>query len=128
MADVKILVIDDEEELLDLLQISLRLEGYEVIIAQNGKEGLEKFEKENPDLVLCDIIMPEMDGFEVLTKIRQNSKKWVPVIMFSATTDSERIQKSWKQDADFYLPKPVNPSILSRNIKTLLNMAKDRIQ
>lgn len=128
MAKTKILVIDDEQELLDLLKISLGLEGYEVVTALNGEEGLAKFDEQKPDLVICDIIMPKMDGFEVLAKLQRDPKKWVPVIMLSATTDLKKIKQVWDQQADFYLPKPVNPNILSRNIKALLSLAQKRIR
>jgi len=72
VAKEKILVIDDEQELLDLLKMSLELEDYEVVTALDGDEGLIKFKEHSPDLIICDIIMPKKDGYEVLKEIKES--------------------------------------------------------
>lgn len=124
MANAKILIIDDEQELLDLLKMMLETEEYEVITAKDGKEGVEKFKEHKPELIICDIIMPKMDGYEVLREIRKISKKWIPIIMLSAITEFAKISQAYKDDANFYITKPVDPLILSKNIKTLLMISR----
>jgi DNA-binding response OmpR family regulator len=124
MDEAKILVIDDEKSLLDLLRMSLELEGYDVITAENGEEGVKKFKEHQPDLVICDIIMPKMDGYETLARIKTSQKKWTPFIMLSAIREFEKISKAYDGNADFYLIKPVDPVILLKNIKTLLNLSR----
>lgn len=84
MSPQKILLIEDEELIIDLLSKKLFQEGYQVFLARNGREGLEKISLIKPDLILLDIVMPEMDGFEVLEKISQNTEmKDIPVIIIS---------------------------------------------
>ena len=127
MAQHKILAIDDEQELLDLLKMSLELEGYEVITAFNGEEGIAKWKEHNPDLIICDIIMPKVDGYAVLDEVKKKGNRWVPFIMLSAISDFDKMKKAHEGDIDFYLTKPVPTEILIKNIKTLLNLAKHRI-
>jgi len=124
----KILIIDDEQKLLDLLRLSLEMENYKVITARDGEEGLAKIKEHDPDLIICDIIMPKVDGYEVLRQVKQGDKKWVPFIMLSAVTDFKKIEQAYEGDIDFYLTKPVEPVILLKNIKTLLSLAKNRIK
>lgn len=77
----KILAVDDEKHIVRLVQVNLERQGYEVVTASDGKEALEKVEEENPDLVVLDVMMPYMDGFEVLQNLRRNpSTREIPVI------------------------------------------------
>lgn len=122
----KILIIDDEQELLDILRMSLSLEGFDIITASNGEEGIAKFEQEAPDLIICDIVMPKKDGYEVLSEIKEKEKRWIPFIMLSAVGDFKKIKRAYEGDIDFYLTKPIEPTILIKNIKTLLNLAKNQ--
>jgi CheY-like chemotaxis protein len=127
MEKPKILIIDDEQELLDLLQMTLELEGYEIETAVDGEEGLKKVASFKPNLIICDIIMPKKDGYEVLKAVKKNeSGEWIPFIMLSAIADMNKIKEAYEGETDFYLTKPVETWVLTKNIKTLLNLAKLR--
>jgi len=104
----KILLIDDEEDFTEMAKNRLEKVGYEVYTAADGAEGLKKFAETKPDLVLLDIIMPGMDGLEVLHRIRSRypEAKDVPVIMLTAKRDTESIFKSRDYRATDYIMKP----------------------
>ncbi|OGZ18997.1 MAG: hypothetical protein A2175_01570 [Candidatus Nealsonbacteria bacterium RBG_13_42_11] len=102
----KILLIEDEEIMLNLLQRKLTQEGYEIFVARNGEEGLEVMRKEMPDLVLLDIIMPKMGGFEVMEKmVSDNVLKKIPVIVISNSGQPVEIDKAQKLGAKDWLIK-----------------------
>ena len=103
----KILVIDDEAEILNLLNEFFSSRGYTVVTALDGDEGLQKFDAETPDVILCDIKMPKKDGFQFLKELR-NLRKWVPVIIVSALTEPVNILKGYEFEADYYITKPIN--------------------
>ena len=108
MAKGKILIADDEVEVLEILARKVRAEGYEVVTAQDGQEALDKIYSESPDVILLDIRMPKMDGFEVLKRLKGNPipGKWQPVIIISALADLEDVKKGYNLEADHYLVKP----------------------
>ena len=126
MDKTKILVIDDEKELLDLLKEKLELEGYEVVTAGNGEEGLISAQVCEPDLIICDIKMPKKDGFEVLKELKQRANFRAPFIMLTVVDDYDKIKKAYEEEADFYITKPVELYKLSKNIKILLNLAQSK--
>src|SRR5271157_33194 len=112
-----ILLVDDEERILNFLKTKLKLLSYEIILARNGIEALEQIQGQEPDLVVLDVIMPKMDGFQTLKELRSFSS--VPVIMLSARgDDSDRI-KGLGLGADDYLPKPFNPDELVARIEAI---------
>jgi two-component system KDP operon response regulator KdpE len=112
-----ILLVDDEERIVNFLKAKLRIAGYDILIATNGAEALEQFETHQPDLVILDLIMPTMDGFEVLKELRSFSS--VPVIILSAKrADVDKI-KGLHLGADDYLPKPFNPDELLARIEAV---------
>ena len=112
-----ILLVDDEERILNFLKTKLKTLGYEVLLAGNGVEALEQVQGQEPDLVVLDVIMPKMDGFQTLKELRTFSA--VPVIMLSARgDDSDRI-KGLGLGADDYLPKPFNPDELVARIEAI---------
>lgn len=115
----KILAVDDEEQILDLLKYNIEKEGYAFISAQDGEEGLEKVINEKPDLVLLDVMLPKMDGLSVCRKIRQEQIS-VPVIMLSAK--GEEIDKilGLEIGADDYMTKPFSTRELIARIKANL--------
>ena len=105
--DRKILIVDDEKNIVDIIAFNLKKEGYTVITAADGEEGVQKAMEENPDLILLDIMMPKIDGYHVLQQIRKESN--IPVIILSAKdADSEKIL-GLNLGADDYLAKPFNP-------------------
>ena len=108
MADdkVRILLVEDEPEVLELYKLKLTLDGYDVLTAVNGQEGLKKAIEEKPEMIFLDIKMPEMDGFEVLKRLRSEPKtKSVPVIILSNFDEQEMIEKGLTLGANEYLVK-----------------------
>lgn len=126
MEKPRILVIDDEKEFLDLARVRLRSEGYDVITAPDGDKGFREAKARKPDLVICDIRMPKKDGCQVLKDIREYISKDLPIIIISVIDDFEKIQEVYDSEADFYISKPVQFNALSKNIRTLLNLQKDK--
>lgn len=109
----KILVIDDEESVVELLRILLELKGYEVIKAYRAEDGLRKAYRTQPDLVLLDIMMPDMDGWEVCRRLRELSD--VPIIFLTARTDVREIVRGLELGADDYVLKPYdNDELIAR--------------
>ena len=117
-----ILAVDDEPKMIRFIRMNLELEGYRVSEATNGLEALEKTREELPDLVLLDVMMPDMNGFETLQHIREVSS--VPVIMLTVQNDEEDIVRGLGLGADDYVTKPFSPRELSSRIKALLRRAE----
>ncbi|RLT28255.1 MAG: DNA-binding response regulator [Chloroflexi bacterium] len=114
----KILVADDEQNIVRLLRLYLRNEGFEVVAAADGKQALERFGSESPDLVLLDLMMPQMSGFDVCTEIRKKSD--VPVIMLTARSDDVDKIVGLEMGADDYVTKPFNPREVVARVKAAL--------
>jgi two-component system alkaline phosphatase synthesis response regulator PhoP len=118
----KILAVDDEKHIVRLVQVNLERAGYEVVTANDGKEALEKVQQENPDLVVLDVMMPYMDGFEVLQNLRRNpSTRDIPVIMLTAKAQDADVFKGWQSGVDCYLTKPFNPMELLSFVKRIFD-------
>ncbi len=124
----KVLVVDDEPFLKEMLYDIFTMAGYEVITAENGKEGLDKIYSENPDFVLLDCSMPIMDGFEVLAIIRKEARFVnLPVIMLTALAgDAEQI-KGLSLGVDDYITKPFKSSVLLTKVKNILERKKQSL-
>lgn len=117
----KILVIDDEPDSLMTLSMALKSLGYVVLGALNGREGLKLFNEEKPDLVVLDIVMPLMDGWEVLKRIKAGFKsKRVPVILITGKTEEESKEKGYRYKANFYVTKPYDLKHLILTIEDML--------
>ena len=117
MKQFRVLLVDDEERILNFLSSKLKVSGYEGLTARNGAEALEVVREEEPDMVVLDVLMPKMDGFETLRQLRTFSS--VPVIFLSARgVDADRI-KGLSLGADDYLPKPFNPDELVARIEAI---------
>jgi len=113
----RILVVDDDERILNFLRSKLKASGYEVFTANNGVEGLEQAQAQEPNLIVLDLLMPKMGGLEMLKELRSFSA--VPVIILTAKgADADRI-KGLQQGADDYLPKPFNPDELVARIEAV---------
>jgi two-component system alkaline phosphatase synthesis response regulator PhoP/two-component system response regulator VicR len=120
----KILVCDDERSIVRLIQVNLEKQGYNVVTAYDGKDGLEKIRAEKPDLVVLDVMMPYMDGFEVLKNLRRESAtEALPVIMLTAKAQDKDVFEGYHYGADMYLTKPFNPMELITFVKRILGGA-----
>lgn len=116
----KVLVCDDERHIVRLIQVNLERQGYEVVTAYDGKEGLEKIRSEKPALVVLDVMMPYMDGFEVLKNLRKDpATENIPVIMLTAKAQDADVFQGYHYGADMYLTKPFNPMELVTFVKRL---------
>jgi len=121
MPNEKILVVDDEQDILDILEYNLKKEGFEVFTAPNGKEALDIAQKKNPDLILLDVMMPEMDGMETCMKIRESAElKNTIVAMLTARGEDYSQIAGFEAGADDYITKPIKPRVLVSRIKALL--------
>ena len=121
MAEKKILVVDDEVMLLETLRFRLEANDYDVITAENGKEGSFKAMSEKPDLILADIMMPEVTGIEMIKIIRANSDlKETPVIVLSALGRGEDVQNAMEAGANDYIVKPFETQELLDKIRSYL--------
>jgi two-component system, OmpR family, alkaline phosphatase synthesis response regulator PhoP len=117
----KILAADDEPDITRLIQVVLQKHGHEVIVAVDGKEALEKVASEKPDLVLLDVMMPHLDGFEVLAQLQQAGlTETMPVIMLTAKRHDADIFAGWRAGAEHYLTKPFNPAELANVVGQVL--------
>lgn len=118
----KILAVDDEKHIVRLVQVNLERAGYTVVTANDGKEALEKVAEENPDLVVLDVMMPYMDGFEVLQNLRRSpATRDIPVIMLTAKAQDADVFKGWQSGVDCYLTKPFNPMELLSFVKRIFD-------
>ena len=114
----RILIVDDEPGLRELVRINLEHEGFAVLQAENGVVGLQMIQEEHPDLVILDVMMPEMDGWEVCRKLREFSQ--LPVLMLTARVQSQDIVTGLESGADDYLLKPFNMDELMARVRALL--------
>ena len=103
----KILAVDDEQRMVRFIQLNLEQDGFEVVTAYNGKEALEQVRTQLPDLILLDIMMPDINGFDVLKKIREVNN--VPVIMLTAKGEEDDRIQGLELGADDYITKPLSP-------------------
>src|SRR5438477_2083354 len=123
----KILAVDDERHIVRLVQVNLERQGYEVVTAFDGKEALEKVASEQPDLVVLDVMMPYMDGFEVLQNLRKNpNTRDLPVIMLTAKAQDADVFRGWQSGVDCYLTKPFNPMELLTFVKRIFDSQNQR--
>lgn len=115
---MKVLIVDDDADLLDLTGYALRREGFTVVQAVDGEQAMQRWEREEPDLVLLDANMPKLNGFEVCRRIRQTST--TPVIMLTARDDEEDILQGLELGADDYVTKPFSAKQLIARIKAVI--------
>ena len=120
----KILIIDDDLDTLRLVGLMLQRQGYQITAAHNGKQGLEKALEDTPNLILLDVMMPDMDGYEVARRLRGNPQtEKIPILMFTAKTQLDDKVAGFEVGADDYLTKPTHPSELQSHVKALLSRA-----
>lgn len=117
----KILIVDDDVDTLRLVGLMLERQGYQVVAATNGAQGLAKAFEERPDLILLDVMMPDMDGYEVTRRLRKNpATTSIPILMFTAKTRMDDKVMGFESGADDYLTKPTHPTELQAHVRDLL--------
>lgn len=130
MASEKIMVVDDDKNICELLRLYLEKEGYSVILCHDGQEAIAKFNALTPDMILLDIMLPSLDGWQVCREIRKNSK--VPIIMLTARGDERDELLGFDLGVDEYISKPFSPKILVARVEAILrrtgqDMAQDML-
>jgi DNA-binding response OmpR family regulator len=119
---MKVLIADDDADLLDLMTYALRREGYTVLAAVDGKQALQRFESETPDIVLMDVHLPKVNGFEVVRRIRQDAE--TPLIMLTACDEEEDVVRGLHLGADDYVTKPFSVKQLTHRMKAVLRRCR----
>ena len=121
MAKRKVLVVDDEEDITNTVAIMLRSRGFDVVTAYEGSDGFAKAKIERPDIILLDIVMPVMDGFDTCVKLKSDKEtQKIPIIMFSASSENVSVTKANKVGAEDFVVKPFNLTVLLSKLNRLL--------
>jgi excisionase family DNA binding protein len=116
-----ILIVDDDDRLREFVRVNLEMEGYSVREASNAEEGLKALEDEPPDLILLDVMMPQVDGWEMLRRVQeQHGVGAIPVIMFSGKVDEQSLKTAASRGAQGFIGKPFNPQQLIESTKQLV--------
>jgi len=124
----RILIVDDESYGRQLLEAVLLGENYDLVFAEDGQKAISVIHEFLPDLVLLDVMMPEMDGFEVCQKIRSNERMMrLPIILITALDDSDSIKKGLKAGANDYISKPFDPVKVLAKVKNLLKLSPPQV-
>ena len=124
-AKKKVLVIDDENDILLIIKSALHEEGYDVATANNGYDGLALAEDASPDLIILDIMMPEMDGFEVLQQLRENEKTArIPIVILTGMSSKDKIREALNKGIDYYIVKPFEYQDLVSKVKIAIDDAE----
>lgn len=117
----KILAVDDERHIARLVQVNLERQGHQVTLAYDGEEALQKVAQEKFDLIVCDVMMPRKDGFQVLNELKANPETAeIPVIMLTAKAQDADVFRGWSSGVDCYLTKPFNPQELVNFVQRVL--------
>lgn len=117
----RVLVVDDEPDVLLLCRVNLEFEGYEVMEAADGVEAMSRVRERRPDVILLDVMMPRMDGWQVLTELKSDEKlKDIPVVMLTAKVQDQDQIRGWSAGASEYITKPFSPLSLSQVLDDVL--------
>ncbi|MCL9768810.1 response regulator transcription factor [Flavobacterium sp. HXWNR69] len=123
--DIKILLVDDEQDILEIVGYNLSQEGYQIVTASNGKEAIIKAKKEHPQLIIMDVMMPEMDGMEACENIRKIPELQNTIITFLTARSEDYSQVAgFDAGADDYIAKPIKPKVLVSKVQALLRRLK----
>lgn len=118
----KVLVIEDEKNIILGVKTCLEVADYQVTVAENGEQALQEVEKELPDIILLDLLLPGMSGYQVCAQLKKDPKtKDIPVIVLSAKTEEEDMRRAEKAGADAYMTKPFRPKELWQQLERFLN-------
>ena len=119
----KVLLVDDEPSIVKMVGKRLEVEGFEVLVAMDGQEGLKKAQTENPELIILDIMLPKLNGYEVCTMLKQDTRyQKIPVIMFTAKAQDKDEKLGLECGANVYMRKPFKAQELIEKIRGLLNL------
>jgi two-component system, OmpR family, alkaline phosphatase synthesis response regulator PhoP len=119
-----ILLVEDEKDMAYAVALQLEAKGYEVITANDGKEGLDKARTKKPDLIILDLMLPKIDGYKVCRMLKFDNKyKDIPIILFTARAQDSDKKTGKEVGADAYITKPFEPSVLLNKIRDLLNVS-----
>jgi DNA-binding response OmpR family regulator len=125
----KILIVDDEEVIRKILRILLDKLGYEVKEAANGEQAMQELEKDDFDLLICDILMPKKDGWQVIKEAKSNSKtKNMPVILLTAKNENSDVFKGYDLGANYYITKPFTKAQLLYGLRLMFNETREDIR
>jgi len=125
----KVLIVDDEEVIRKFLKIHLDKLGYEVREAADGEQAMEELGKGDFDLLICDILMPKKDGWEVVKEVKSNSKtKHLPVILLTAKNEDSDMFKGYDLGANYYMTKPFTKAQLIYGLRLMFNEAQEQIR
>ncbi len=127
MAKKKIMIADDEEDIKVVMQLFLESKGYDIVTAFDGLDTIEKAKSEHPDLILLDVMMPVIDGFEVCKRLKADPATFaIPIIMVSAASHAESKQRGLEAGAVDYVVKPFEPELLAQRVLETLGDAQRR--
>lgn len=121
---MKILICEDEEIMLTALEFRLRKHGFEVVLAKDGKQSIQKLQEESPDVLVADIMMPYVTGLELVSFVRQEMKSSLPIIIISALENDEVVLEAFRLGATDFITKPFKPNELILRIKKILQEAE----
>jgi len=132
MGRKKILLIDDDIDFVEATKIILESKSYDVAVAHDGKEGLKKVNTERPNLIILDVMMPEIDGYEVCAKLKSDPQyEHIPVLLLTAVGEAisstkYTLEMGMKLEADDYIPKPVEPAALVERVENLFRISTEK--
>ena len=122
MSSKKILIVDDEVDLVETVRFPLEMEGYHVLVSYNGEDALNQARKENPDLILLDLMLPKLDGYKVCRLLKFDDRyKHIPILMLTAKTQEKDKALGMETGANEYITKPFEMDDLLRKVKAYLN-------
>jgi len=122
MSSKKILIVDDETDLVETVRFPLEVEGYHVLVSYNGEDALDQAHKENPDLILLDLMLPKLDGYEVCRRLKCDDRcKHIPILMLTAKFQEKDKALGMETGANEYITKPFDIRDLLKKVKVYLN-------
>jgi CheY-like chemotaxis protein len=123
----RVLVVDDSEVIRELISVNLELEGFEVCTAEDGQDALDRIEQVKPDLVTLDVVMPRLDGFQTVARLRANeATRHIPVVMVTAAAQEGDLQRGREIGVNAYITKPFQPEELVQIVRDLTDAARSR--
>jgi diguanylate cyclase (GGDEF)-like protein len=120
----QILLVDDDVVIRAKVSETLQQDGFDVVLAKNGNDGIEAYQEHQPDLILVDAVMPLLDGFEFCEKIKSVGERFTPILMITSLDDSESVDRAFAAGATDYITKPINLSILRQRVKNLVQQSQ----